>query len=180
MNSSGRILHFLKECAKSIKKQTENSIILEGATIFSLRLESAKEKIFNTQLLPVLKCIDNISTNPFTFNFHQIATEMVWKPSPRTDAKGQHMALGIFNELYDLGDIVVGLLLLDKHHSYPLHQHQPQELYLVLSGEADWRFGGSEDFKRLVPGDVIYNHPNDMHGVIAGNEPVLALYVLWK
>lgn len=180
MNTPEQILHFLKKCAESIKKQSNDAIVLEGAETFSQRLESPLVKEFHANLLPVIKQIDHVSYTAFTFNFHQIARKMVWRPSPRTDEKGQQMALGIFNELFDFGNMVAGLLLVDKHQGYPLHQHQAQELYLVLSGEADWRYGGSNNFKKLVPGDVIYNHPNDIHGVIAGNEAVLALYVLWK
>ena len=180
MNTSEQILFFLRQCADAISKQTSDPVVLEGTETFSQRIKSLRVKQFSPQLLPVIEQIKHIKSTPFTFNFHLIAPEMVWKPSPRTDEKGEQMALGIFNELFDLGDIVVGLLLLDKHQSYPLHQHQPQELYLVLSGEADWRYGGSEVFKKIVPGDVIYNHPNDIHGVTAFDESVLALYVLWK
>jgi quercetin dioxygenase-like cupin family protein len=178
--SVDQIIYFLKQCADAIKIQTNNPTVLKGAEIFSQRIQSPTEKQFNPHLLPVIAQIEHLSSTPFTFNFQQIATEMVWRPSPRTDEKGEQMALGIFNEVLDLGDIVVGLLVVDKHQSYPLHQHRPQELYLVLSGTGDWRYGGSEEFNTLVPGDVIHNHPNDLHGVNALDEPILALYVLWK
>ena len=180
MNAQEQILQFLKQCAKTIKTQSKDPIILEGSDVFRKKLESADNKQFSAKLLPVLKNIKSISSTPYTFNFHQIATQMVWRPSPRTDEKGQRMALSLINDMVDLGDLIVGLLLVDKHESYPLHQHQPQELYLILSGEAEWRYGGSESYRKLVPGDVIYNHPNDMHGVTAHDEPLLAMYVLWN
>ena len=180
MNAPEQILQFLKQCAEAIKNQSKDPIVLEGAKVFRKKLESADNKQFNAKQLPVLKNINSVSSTPYTFNFHQIATEMAWRPSPRTDEKGQRMALSLINDMVDLGDLIVGLLLVDKHESYPLHQHQPQELYIVLSGKAEWRYGGSENFRKLVPGDVIYNHSNDMHGVITHDEPLLALYVLWK
>ncbi len=180
MNAPKQILQFLKQCAESIKIQTSDPIILEGTDIFCEKLNSSKDKPFNAKLLPVLKTLNSVSSTPYTFNFHQIAKQMVWRPSPRTDKNGEQMALCLINDMVDLGDLIAGLLLVDKHQRYPLHQNSPQELYLILSGEAEWRYGGSENFVKMIPGDVIYNHPNDMHGVITHDEPVLALYVLWK
>lgn len=179
-NTQEQILLFLKHCADTIKRRSDNSDILEGVEAFTKKLDVVQEKSFNAELLPVLDNLDSIKVTPYTFNFHEIAKEMIWRPSPRTDENGKQMALGIFNELFDLGNLIVGLLLVDKHASYPLHQHIPQEIYLVLSGEADWRYGGAENFRKLIPGDVIYNHSNDLHGVNANDEPVLAIYILWN
>ena len=180
MKTSEQILFFLKKCAESICTNSKDQKILEGAEVFTKKIESSENKPFNAQFQPVLKKINTVSSTPYTFNFHQIATKMVWNPSPRTDEKAENMALSIINNMFDLGDVVAGLLLVDSHQNYPLHQHSPQELYLILSGEAKWLYGGNEDFKKQLPGDVIYNHPYDLHGVITQNEPLLALYILWK
>ena len=62
---------------------------------------------------------------------------------------------------------------------YPVHNHPPQELYLTISGEAQWRFGGNDDFRPVGLGSTIYNNPNDYHSAIAGPAQVVALSVLW-
>ena len=35
-------------------------------------------------------------------------------------------------------------------------------------------------FMAIGPGDVLYNHPGDLHAVRPGDDPLLALYVLWE
>lgn len=179
MNTDHPLQQFLSKCATAMLRRANDKISREGAERFKKRLITASIKPFSAQQQGILQHIDSVAITPFTFNFHQIATDMIWRPSPRTDDKGHLMALAIINDMFDLGDIVAGLMYVSSNQSYPLHQHSPQELYLVLSGEANWRYGGQEYFEKLLPGDVLYNHPNDLHGVTAGSSPVLALYVLW-
>jgi quercetin dioxygenase-like cupin family protein len=49
----------------------------------------------------------------------------------------------------------------------------------VLSGTASWLYGGHESYREQKPGDIIYNHPGDLHGMKTEKEPLLALYFLW-
>jgi len=78
-----------------------------------------------------------------------------------------------------LEDLVAGLLLMTPNQTYPEHQHNPQELYFVLSGKALWFYGGKQGYRYQKPGDIIYNNPNDLHGIKTEKEPLLALYLLW-
>ena len=179
MDSNQAIHQFLNQCAEAISNKSEDNKSREGATRFIEKLDTAQAKTFSAKTQIVLDDLDAIARSPYTFDFHNIAKSMVWRPSPRTDDNGRLMALSIINDMFDLGDLVAGLLLVSNNQKYPLHQHSPQELYLILSGEADWRYGGSDDYRRLVPGDILYNNPNDIHGVNTNNEALLALYVLW-
>ncbi len=63
--------------------------------------------------------------------------------------------------------------------AYPEHNHPPPELYLTLSGTAEWRYGGCESYRTVSAGNLLYNNPHDLHGVRAGDTPLLALYLLW-
>ena len=92
---------------------------------------------------------------------------------------GDKAALCDLNAVFQFKGITVGLLYLNKNVEYPQHDHAPQELYLVLSGTAAWRYGGNEDYKTVPPGNLIYNQPFDLHGVRNGGTPLVALYVLW-
>ncbi len=179
MDSKQAIHQFLNQCAEAISNKADDNYTQEGAARFIEKLDAAQPRTFSAKTQPVLDHLNTIANTPYTFDFHSIAKDMVWRPSPRTDDNGRLMALSIINDMFDLGDLVAGLLLVSSNQKYPLHQHSPQELYLILSGEADWRYGGSEDYKRLVPGDILYNNPNDMHGVNTISESLLALYVLW-
>ena len=78
-----------------------------------------------------------------------------------------------------LGEIQCGVVLMGAGCAYPVHDHPPQELYLPLAGRGRWRYGGASDYRELGPDDLVYNHPNDRHAIIAGDGPLLALYVLW-
>ena len=179
MNTDHPLQQFLSQCAAAMARRASDNITREGAKRFKHKLATATIKSFSAQQQAILKNIDSVATTPFTFNFHQIATDMVWRPSPRTNDNGQLLALSIINDMLDLGDIVAGLMLVSPEETYPLHQHSSQELYLILSGEAKWRYGGDENYRKQSPGDVIYNHPNDLHGVKAGDSMLLALYLLW-
>ena len=78
-----------------------------------------------------------------------------------------------------LEKIVAGLMFMTPNQIYPEHQHAPQEVYFVLSGTASWLYGGNEEYQQQKPGDVIYNHPHDLHGIKTQDESLLALYFLW-
>lgn len=89
------------------------------------------------------------------------------------------MALASINDVLDLGSVTCGLMYIGESFRYPEHEHEPQELYLVLTGNASWRYGGNDDYRALAAGSIVYNPPWVRHGVIAKENPLVALYVLW-
>ena len=109
----------------------------------------------------------------------QLCDDLPWTESPRTPGMGNTIALCVFNNLFDLKHHTVGLLYLDPQLAYPEHNHPPPELYLTLSGTAEWRYGGYESYRTVSAGNLLYNNPHDLHGVRAGDTPLLALYLLW-
>jgi quercetin dioxygenase-like cupin family protein len=95
------------------------------------------------------------------------------------DDGGANVALGIVNDARVLGPLTCGLILVAPGAAYPEHAHPPQEIYLPISGRGSWRYGGSGEYRSLHDDSLVYNHPRDLHGTIAGDEPLLALYILW-
>ncbi len=74
--------------------------------------------------------------------------------------------------------LAAGLLLLGPGVTYPSHSHDAEELYIPLSGRADWQ-RGAEGWRERVPGEVIH-HPSKMpHAMRTAGEPLLAVY-LWR
>lgn len=74
--------------------------------------------------------------------------------------------------------IAVGFLILGTEIEYPRHHHEAEEIYLPLSGTAEW-LHGEEGWARRPPGAVIH-HPSRMpHGMRTGTKPLLAAY-LWR
>ncbi len=50
---------------------------------------------------------------------------------------------------------------------------------VIVDGKASWRYGGAATYVDLEPGVALFNHPNDRHGTTAGDDPLIAMYVLW-
>jgi hypothetical protein len=74
-------------------------------------------------------------------------------------------------------DIIIGVSLLAPHVRYPDHNHDPEEVYLVLS-PGRFQHGQSDWFEPGI-GGTLYNEPNIKHAMASGNAPLLALWYLW-
>ena len=74
--------------------------------------------------------------------------------------------------------LALGLLLLGPGTHYPTHRHPAVEIYVVASGESEWRMG-EEPWRRRPVGDVIRHEPMISHATRALVEPLLAVYV-WR
>ncbi|MEO9781532.1 MAG: dimethylsulfonioproprionate lyase family protein [Sedimentitalea sp.] len=61
---------------------------------------------------------------------------------------------------------------------YPWHHHPAEELYLVLSGQAQFHRAG-EGSEALVSGDSSFHGSNQSHAMQTFDHPVMA-YVLWR
>ena len=67
-----------------------------------------------------------------------------------------------------------GFTLIAPATFYPLHAHPAIELYLVISGHAQWT---TPDAERIVPpGEFVLHHTNQPHAMRTFAEPLLALY----
>jgi len=76
-------------------------------------------------------------------------------------------------------DVVAGgFLLLGPGISYPDHHHVAEEIYIPLTGGAQWR-KGEGGFVRRAADEVIHHPSNVNHAMRTGPEPLLALY-LWR
>ncbi len=77
----------------------------------------------------------------------------------------------------DAPDCRIGFTLMAPATLYPLHAHPAIELYLVLSGEAQWSTPTAE---RIVPpGGFVLHRSNEPHAMRTFAAPLLALYA-WR
>ena len=134
--------------------------------------------------VPVLATIDRIVTDAdptagLVADLIEVAPDLPWCPTPRSNDEGTALALAPLDRAFDLGDTIVGLMYVGPEATYPLHRHPPQELYLTITGTGRWRYGGADGFAPIGPNVTVYNRPGDLHSAIAGPEPLVALYVLW-
>ncbi|MBK5242740.1 MAG: cupin domain-containing protein [Clostridium sp.] len=77
--------------------------------------------------------------------------------------------------LFHSDDILVGLFLLGPNRLYPEHCHPASEMWVVLSGTAQWK-RGSELWQTRNPGEYFIHTENQAHAMKTLDEPLLALW----
>ena len=99
--------------------------------------------------------------------------------APRDDAPDLGARIGFAELIGPRGPLTapdsrVGFTLMAPDTFYPLHNHPAVELYLVLSGTAEWIAPPSHRF--APPGALILHESNQPHAMRTTHEPLLALY----
>jgi hypothetical protein len=74
--------------------------------------------------------------------------------------------------------VASGLLLLGPRTTYPRHRHVAEEIYVPLSGTADWQ-QGDHTWRSRRPATLIHHRSEEIHAMRTAAEPLLALYV-WR
>ncbi len=74
--------------------------------------------------------------------------------------------------------IACGILLLGPKTLYPRHRHEAEEIYVPLSGTAEWLQGDAR-WRRHEPGTVIHHARHEPHAMRTGAAALAALYV-WR
>lgn len=73
-------------------------------------------------------------------------------------------------------DVMVGVSLVAPGVTYPEHRHPPEEIYIVLS-EGEW-YREDVGWYRPGPGAIVHHHPDVVHAMRAGADPLLAVWCL--
>lgn len=71
-----------------------------------------------------------------------------------------------------------GFLILGNDVTYPQHWHEAEEIYLPISGNAEW-YREDQGWLRQPVGTVIHHSGGVKHGTRTIGEPLIALY-LWR
>ena len=69
-----------------------------------------------------------------------------------------------------------GLYLQAPMTDYPPHDHEAEEFYYVLSGDAQWRKNDGP-FATMSPGTMIHHLPRDRHAMRTLDAPLLAMWI---
>lgn len=168
---------FMVGCAKAMTLCAESSVQASMVQSFSEQARLARPREFKPNPLPCLENLDLVRDMKLAKDFQQFAVHLPWSHSPRTIDRGHEMAVLDFNSMFDMGNCIAGLIYVDLEKTYPEHNHPPSELYFLISGAANWRWGGNDNYQSITAGNLIYNHPYNWHGVRAEANPVLALYL---
>lgn len=178
--SDAHLIHsFLDACAKRLTALATEQPAAHGASAFARASDRSSLLQFQACSLPALDTLGHVDDTPLGRRFVEVAPLLAWQPTFRTDDHGVDIGLAPLDKVCDLGELTVGIMYVRPGCAYPLHSHPPHELYLVLAGHGEWRYGGHVGFRSVTPDTVLYNHPGDLHSAVAGDEPLVALYVLW-
>ena len=71
--------------------------------------------------------------------------------------------------------IRLGLYIQKPEINYPLHAHDAEESYLILSGNTDWQIENKKF--RVGPGCIVHHHSSEAHGTHTNKEPLLAVWI---
>lgn len=77
--------------------------------------------------------------------------------------------------LFHSDEILVGLFLLSPNRLYPEHDHPALEMWVVLSGTAQWK-RGLEPWQTRKPGEYFIHTQNQSHAMKTMDEPLFALW----
>jgi hypothetical protein len=174
---SGQAFSFMQACARAITLCAETGPEQEMAGAFSIAVDGAKPVSFQPNPLPVLRNLEHVKDMKLARDFREFAQYLPWKFSPRMLDQGEDVAIFDFRTMFDMGNVLAGLMYVDAGQVYPEHNHPPRELYFLVSGTAHWRFGGNHDYRAVTAGNILLNFPWNWHGLKAGHTPLLALYL---
>ncbi len=68
----------------------------------------------------------------------------------------------------------IGFTLMAERTTYPMHSHPAVELYLVMTGLAQWQTPTSD--RCVPPGEFVLHRSNEPHAMRTFDEPLLALW----
>jgi hypothetical protein len=173
------IFEFLIACAERMLARADGPAATAGAIALQQALALSTPRLFEPSRVEALDTLHLVDEAGLGRRFVEVAPLLPWTPTKRADDGGVDLALSPLDTVRDLGDLTVGVMYVRPHRQYPLHHHPPHELYLTIAGQAEWRFGGHDDFRPIGSDTTIYNHPGDLHSAIAGDTPLVAFYVLW-
>ncbi len=174
-----QLRQFLLDCAARLQVLGDDPKALEAAEALTQAVADSAARDCPATTVPCLSSIHQASDTALSRQVIEMSPSLNWIPSHRLTDNGETAALMRADAMLDLGGVIAGLLYVGPGETYPEHEHEPQELYMTLSGLASWRHGGNTDYEDIGPDRCFYNKPFDRHGVRAGKEPMLALYVLW-
>ncbi len=71
-----------------------------------------------------------------------------------------------------------GFVILGDSITYPQHWHEAEEIYMPISGVAEW-YHEDSSWQLKQPGNLIHHQSNIKHAMRTVGEPLMALYI-WR
>jgi hypothetical protein len=173
-------MEFLRFISTELTERADHPVAVEGARqLASVLADDPPSLSAELSTVGAVDTLAELPSHPLTDALRQVQDQLPWTPSSRVDDAGANVGLALLSDCIDLAPLNVGLMLVGPDGAYPEHHHSPSEVYLVLGGEAQWRFGGSDEFRVRRCGDIVYNHSNDRHQLHTNDQSTVAMWVLY-
>ena len=118
--------------------------------------------------------------SPIDILIKSISEKLVWREASRGVPdffKGGYAFAEIIGEqgLIFSENIRIGLFLQKPHVNYPLHAHEAEELYIILSGTARWKI--DKKMFSVIPGSIVKHQSCQDHATFTEEETLFALWI---
>lgn len=110
---------------------------------------------------------------------HNLEWSSHYERSPLTESFIDGLALAQIvgpRGLLHSEDVIVGIFCFAPGFEYPEHGHAAEEVYLLLSGDADFRQGANGSWNQISPRDMVLHTSNQPHGIRTFRLPAVGLY----
>ncbi len=175
------MVDFVRLCARALSDAAHDDGTRRGAEALTSSMVGATHTPdrYESGWLPALDTVDMVGGSELADEFVRIAPLLPWHQASQAGTDTALIAVSPLDLVVDVGSLRLGLMYLAPGARTALHHHPPQEAYLLLSGQSEWRYGGSSEFRSLDSPAAIYNHPDDLHAAVAGDTPLVSMFVLW-
>ncbi len=118
--------------------------------------------------------------SPLDILIKSISEKLVWREASRGVPdffKGGYAFAEIIGEkgLIVSENIRIGLFLQKPQVNYPLHAHEAEELYIILSGNARWKI--DDKMFNVIPDTIIKHRSCQDHATFTEEETLFALWI---
>ncbi len=178
------LLKFFNALQKFLRKDDKEiyeKILLEIEQIdtYDIREIEASKSPSCTYLDVALNHIPK-DLSPLDILIKSISEKLVWREASRGVPdffKGGYAFAEIIGEkgLIVSENIRIGLFLQKPQVNYPLHAHEAEELYIILSGNARWKI--DEKMFNVIPGTIIKHQSCQDHATFTEEETLFALWI---
>jgi len=189
MNLNGKFSHMLYELALATLENVNNKIASSFRADFP-NINQLSTVDLKPSALPIASSVLKIGKTAPSTEVIVKAIQETYPTQPwRQPYQESDFGSDFFNNTawFPIADVegpivylegLMEIMLLSSDVTYPSHKHSPEELYVILAGQVWWQSENEEACWKYA-GEVIHHHPNLVHSLKAGDEPVLILN-LWR
>jgi hypothetical protein len=190
-DACGNLLALTRRLLSSLTAPALAPFLAEWPTLEGLRGPAPHCAVEPHRALPVLDWLPKVAVDEFSCDAGLVAA--LCRAAPSLQWRQTYTAIELGEKflqnyawteilgphgLESRAQVACGFLLLGPDTLYPRHRHEAEEIYVPLSGTAQWQQGDAI-WRHRAPGSLIHHCSEEPHAMRTGECPLLALY-LWR